>query len=145
MQQNKKTLALQYFSDKFHCSQSVLAAYSQDLGLTERQALKLGGCMGSGLRKGEVCGACLGALMVLGLKYGQSDKNDLTSRLKSNQVSDDFLNMFVRINGSYICNELLGCDLKTKEGLDFAENNNLFTEFCPKIVASAIDILEGLV
>lgn len=139
--ESRKELALQYFKDKFHCSQSVLAAYADELGLTEEQALKLGGCMGSGLRKGEVCGACLGALMVLGLKYGQADKADLESRMKANQASDSFLEEFEKRNGSYICNDLLGCDLKTKEGLEYASENKLFTEFCPKVVASAMDIL----
>ena len=33
--------ALSYFQDKFHCSQSVLAAYAEELGLTEEQALKM--------------------------------------------------------------------------------------------------------
>ena len=29
--------ALLYFQDKFHCSQSVLAAYAEELGLTEEE------------------------------------------------------------------------------------------------------------
>ena len=36
--------ALSYFKDKFHCSQSVLAAYADELGLTEEQALKIAAC-----------------------------------------------------------------------------------------------------
>ena len=47
--------ALSYFQDKFHCSQSVLAAYAEELGLTEEQALKIAYCLNSGMRKGEVC------------------------------------------------------------------------------------------
>lgn len=39
--------------------------YADECGLTEEQALKLGGCFGDGMRKGEVCGACTGALLVL--------------------------------------------------------------------------------
>ena len=55
-----KELALDYFDRKFHCSQAVLAAFKDEIGLTEKQALKLGACFGSGMRKGEVCGACTG-------------------------------------------------------------------------------------
>ena len=33
--------ALAYFKDKFHCSQAVFAAYAEELGLTEEQALKV--------------------------------------------------------------------------------------------------------
>lgn len=141
---NKEKTALEYFSQKFHCSQSVLAAYAGELGLTEEQALKLGGCMGTGLRKGEVCGACLGALMVLGMKYGQSKADDLESRSKANEVSDLFLEKFSSENGSYICNQLLNCDIRTKEGLKYAVERKLFTEFCPKMVSSAIKILEEI-
>ena len=43
--------ALSYFQDKFHCSQSVLAAYAEELGITEEQALKIAYCLNSGMRK----------------------------------------------------------------------------------------------
>ena len=102
--------ALKLFSQRFHCSQAVLAAFSKDLGITEEQALKLGGCFGGGMCKGEVCGACTGALMALGLKYGQSEINDLNSRLKANELTVYFLEKFCDENGSYICRELLGCE-----------------------------------
>lgn len=59
--------SLKLFESKFNCAQSVFASFSEELGLDEKQALKIGGCFGSGMRKGKVCGACTGALMVLGL------------------------------------------------------------------------------
>lgn len=136
--------ALKLFSQKFHCSQAVLAAFSKDLGITEKQALKLGGCFGGGMCKGEVCGACTGALMVLGLKYGQSEINDSDSRLKTNELTVCFLEKFRNENGSYICKELLGCDLSTCKGKEYAIEHNLFIEFCPKMVASAVRITEEL-
>lgn len=132
------------FGEKFHCSQAVLAAFAEELGLSEEQALKLGGCFGSGMRKGEVCGACTGALMVLGLKYGQYKVEDLASRQKTNAVTEQFLDTFQKVNGSYICNDLLGCDLTTAEGVAYARQNNLFTEFCPKMVVSAVKIVEDI-
>ncbi len=137
-------LAKMYFEQKFHCSQAVLAAFAQELGLTEEQALKLGGCFGSGMCKGEVCGACTGALMALGLKFGQSDIADLESRKKTNEVTVEFLELFKKANGSYICKELLGCDLATEEGKKYAMENRLFVEFCPKMVESATQIVEKL-
>ena len=134
-----------YFSEKFHCSQAVLAAFADELGITEEQALKLGACFGSGMRKGEVCGACTGALMVLGLKYGQTDKDDTESRMKTNYVTDKFLAEFKKGNGSYICNELLGCNIATEEGVAYALEKKLFTEFCPNMVKSAVEITEKII
>lgn len=137
--------ANKYFCDKFHCSQSILAAFADELGITEEQALKLGACFGSGMRKGEVCGACTGALMILGLKYGQYIKDDMESRNRANLVNDKFLDEFKKKNGSYICNELLKCDISTKEGVAFALENKLFTEFCPEMVKSAVLITEEII
>jgi len=132
------------FAKKFHCSQAVFAAFSEELGLPEEQALKIGACFGSGMRKGEVCGACTGALMALGLKYGQANEEDMESRLKTNEVTDQFMEKFKEENGSYMCKDLLGCDLSTEEGISIALEKKLFTEFCPKMVESATKIAEDI-
>lgn len=132
------------FAQKFHCSQAVLAAFADELGLTEEQALKLGAAFGGGMCKGEVCGACTGALMALGLKYGQYKVGDVDSKTRTNDITVQFLEAFKAQNGSYLCRELLGCDLATQEGKQYARANNLFTEFCPKMVISATEIAEKL-
>ena len=142
---NHKEKALEYYGKKFHCSQAILAAFEEECGLTEKQALKMGACLGSGMRKGEVCGACTGALVVLGALYGQYDQNDLESRLLANEVNDKMMNRFKEVCGSYICNDLLKCDISTKEGVQYAIDNKLFTEFCPQMVANAVDILEQII
>ena len=136
--------ALSYFQDKFHCSQSVLAAYAEELGFTEEQALKIAYCLNSGMRKGEVCGACSGALLVLGMKYGQCKQDDLDSRTLANQKTVEFMEQFKKENGSYICNELLGCDISNAEGAQYAMEHDCFTEVCPKMVTSAVKILEDM-
>lgn len=48
--------ANELFGKKFHCSQAVFAAFAEELGLTDEQALKIGACFGSGMRKGEFAG-----------------------------------------------------------------------------------------
>lgn len=136
--------ASQYFKQKFHCSQAVLASFAEELGLTEEQALKLGGCFGAGMCKGEVCGACVGALMVLGMKFGQYKIADIESRVKTNKVTERFLDEFGKMNGSYLCKELLNCDVATEAGRKYAKEHNLFTEFCPKMVVSAVELVERL-
>lgn len=134
--------ANELFANKFHCSQAVFAAFAEELGITEEQALKIGACFGSGMIQGEVCGACTGALMALGLKYGQCKEDDIDARLKTNEVTDKFLSEFKKENGSYMCRELLKCDIRTEEGVASALEKNLFTEFCPKMVESATKIAE---
>lgn len=133
-----------YFAQGFACSQAVLAAFADELGLTEEQALKISACFGSGMGQGEVCGACTGALMALGLKYGHCRQDDIAGRERRKEVTDAFLSAFKEENGSILCKELLGCDVGTPQGLATARETNLFTEFCPKMVASATCILEQL-
>ena len=130
--------SIELFENGYMCSQAVFAAFSPNLGLDKELALKIGACFGSGMRKGEVCGACTGALMVLGLKYGESKE-------KSNEACERFLDEFKSENGSYICNDLLGCDISTQEGVKYAVENNLFKEFCPLMVESASKIVKGII
>lgn len=129
--------AVQLFDDGYVCSQAVFAAFSEDYGLSKEQALKIGACFGSGMRKAEVCGACTGALMALGLKYGDD-------KAESNEACVRFLDEFKRQNGSFICRDLLGCDISTPEGVKQAKDNNLFEEFCPVMVRSAAEIVDEI-
>lgn len=146
MIENKKLdRALKLFSAKMHCSQSVLAAFSEECGISEEQAFRLGSCFGSGMRKGEVCGACTGALMVLGLLYGETQLGNKEERELSNRINDLMMRRFKEANGSYLCNDLLGYDISTPEGVQKVRDKGLFTEFCPKMVASAVEILEGII
>ena len=130
--------AVKLFEQGYVCSQAVFAVFCEDFGISKSDALKIGACFGSGMRKGEVCGACTGALMVLGLKYGESKE-------KSDKVCERFLEEFESENGSYICNDLLGCDISTPEGVKSAVENNLFKEFCPKMVESASKIVKEII
>ena len=139
-----KEKALELFAQRFQCSQAVLAAFAEEFGLTQKQALQIGACFGGGMCKGEVCGACAGALMVLRLDGGYSEAGNMKSKDETNQRAIQFLETFAKENGSYICRELLGCDLSTAEGKRTALEKNLFTEFCPKMVASAVEIIETM-
>lgn len=129
--------AVQLFEGKYMCSQAVFAVFSEELGLSREDAFKIGACFGSGMRQAEVCGACTGALMALGLKYGESKQ-------KCDEVSDRFFEEFINENGSYICRDLIDCDISTPEGVKYARDNNLFRKICPLMVASAVDITEKI-
>ena len=69
---NNAERAVELFGQRFMCSQAVFAAFAEELGVSEAQALKIGGCFGAGMMKSEVCGACTGALMALGARYGRA-------------------------------------------------------------------------
>ena len=136
--------AVKYFRDGFHCSQAVLVSYAEECGLTEEQALKLGSCFGGGMRRGEVCGACTGALMVLGLKYASGDPDDPEAPAAPNEQAVRFLDEFKKRRGSCLCRELLGCDPNTDEGYAIVEEKALFETVCPQLVQTAGEILQEM-
>ena len=137
---DRVTKAVELFGQGYMCSQAVFAAFSEDYGVTEKQALQIGACFGSGMNKGEVCGACTGALMALGMRYGQFDLSDVESRAAQKAKAVRFLEEFEKREGSYICRDILGCDLSTEEGRSYAINKGLFKKICPKLVKTAAEI-----
>ena len=135
------TRAVALFGRGYMCSQAVFAAFSEQFGITEKQALQIGACFGGGMNKAEVCGACTGALMVLGMRYGQVDLNDFDSRMAENAKAVQFLDEFKKRKGSYICRDILGCDISTKDGKSVAVERGLFGKLCPEMVRTAAEIV----
>jgi len=65
------------------CSQAVLAALQEGLNIGDIQSLKAATAFAGGMaRRGESCGALVGALMALGLEEGRDKLEDLP-RLQS--------------------------------------------------------------
>ena len=83
-----------------NCCQAVIMCCAEQYGLTEEQAYRLGAFFGAGMRSGEVCGAVSGALMGLGLQYGDEENRRCGK-------SKEFLKAFREAHGSVICRELL--------------------------------------
>ena len=62
--------AYAWFLQGYNCSQSVVAAFAPQLGLTEEMALRLSAGFGAGIgRMREVCGAFCGVVTVLSMVY----------------------------------------------------------------------------
>jgi len=123
------------FSRGLYCSQAVLGAFCEKYGLDEAAAFRISCGLNSGVRCADICGAVTGAVLVIGLKYGDSKE---TCNLKT----EEFIRVFKERNGSVICRAILNCDISTPEGKAKAINENLFGTLCPAMVTSAARILE---
>jgi len=140
---SKVKLAVATFGEGFNCSQAVLSALAPDLGLDRETALRVAGAFGAGIaRMGQTCGAVSGALMVLGLKYSQIRANDKQAKEEMYALAGEFMKRFEARHGSTLCRELLGYDVGTPEGMQLIREKGLFTSQCPKLVASAVEIVE---
>ena len=124
----------------YHCSQAVFGAFAEKLGLSEELALKIGGCFGGGMNEGEVCGCVTGALMAIGLKYGQCKVDDMESRSKSRELCMEFYDKFKAENGSCLCRDLLGYDFGKPEDVKIIQESKVFLNICPELVESATRI-----
>jgi len=130
------------FSQGLNCAQSVFSSFSNELGLDEKTAKKIAAGFGSGMRRGEVCGAVSGALMVIGLKYGADSGEDKERKADMDRKTVEYLDAFKAENGSILCRDLLGYDILKENELAVIRERGLFKTLCPKIVESASVILE---
>ena len=137
--------AVDYYSHNFNCTQGVFTTYAVEHGMDEKLALKLATNFGGGARKGEMCGAVSGALMVLGLLYGHSESDDLDTKAKAYAMAEVYMNRFIKKNGSVVCRELLGYDLSKPDEKAIILENNLFRTVCPDMIRSAVEILDEMI
>lgn len=141
MMKTQVNLAADLFLSGFNCAQSVLAVFCEKYGLPQKDALKTASGFGAGVRNGEICGAVSGAVMVIGLKYGQYKAEDKESKQKCNEAAEAFICAFKNRNKSIICRDIIGCDLSTTQGRQLATEKNLFQTVCSDMVKSAVEQL----
>lgn len=111
MDHSKKAVRL--FKSGYNCSQAVLGAYAEELGLDLDTALKISSSFGGGMgRMREVCGALTGAFMVIGMLNGGYDAKDNKSKSELYTSIQELADEFKQQNGSIICRELLGLSQK---------------------------------
>lgn len=113
----KAKKAKELFKKGYNCSQSVLGVWVEELGIDFNTAMRISQSFGGGMgRLREVCGACSGAFMVLGMKYGNDDPRDFETKKNLYAKVQKFAERFKQENGfdSIICKELLGLNEASK-------------------------------
>ncbi|MGD8539669.1 MAG: C-GCAxxG-C-C family protein [Candidatus Aminicenantes bacterium] len=142
---DKTQNAINCFKEGFSCSQAILSAFCEPLGLDRTTALKIAQSFGGGMAQmGDTCGAVTGAFMAIGLKHGRTRADDDRAKEKTYELVRDFVQRFRAVHGSIVCKELLGYDLSKEEEMREAQEKKLFDDFCPKLVQTAAAILEDL-
>ena len=140
---SREDKAVELFSKGYNCAQSVLGVFCEGEGLDRNTALKLANGFGGGVRCGEVCGAISGAIMAIGLKYGYYDEGDIRQKACCNRISYEFMEKFIDANGSALCRELLGINIRHPDDHNAPAAKIMHKSICPKLVASAVMLLES--
>ena len=106
---NKADSAEELFRMGYNCSQSVYAAFAEDLGMSVEEAAKRASPFGAGFGKlREVCGAVSGMVLVLGDLCGYQDPTDAAGKRALYALVQRLCGSFEKSEGSLICRELLG-------------------------------------
>ena len=141
---NKEARAGELFADNYNCAQSVIGAFCEGDGLDLATALKMANGFGGGLRCGEVCGAVSGAIMAIGLKCGFYTKNDMEQKNYCNAKTYEFIEKFQNEQGSILCRELFGVDIRKPEDHLEPPARERHKYICHKLVSASARILEDM-
>jgi C_GCAxxG_C_C family probable redox protein len=108
-------------------------------------ALKVATGLGAGMaRRGEVCGALTGGILVLGLKYGRGGQQARSATEETYQKTLELMARFEKKHGSCLCRVLVeGCDLRTAEGQQFFKEHDLLHKTCVGCVQTVVEGLAG--
>ena len=143
-EKSRKEIATEYFDNNFNCAQAVFTTFAVEEGMPEELALKIATQVGGGCRKGEVCGAVSGALMVLGLKHGHYHLDAPEEKAAAYRLSEEFMDRFIEKQGTVVCRELLGYNVSKPEDMVKIRELGLFHSKCPEMIRCATEILEEM-
>ncbi len=126
---------------KGHCAQAIFATYGSHIApdIVDFEAgMNISSAFSGGVaHQGNICGALNGALMVLGLKYGGTPREDKVTKAAIKLFDD-----FKALHGTIMCRELIKHDLLTDEDVKHAFEVGAFND-CPKFVEDVGKLLEG--
>lgn len=137
--------AIESFQSGLNCAQSVVTAFSDEMGFDKALAGSLSCGFGGGMgRLQETCGAVTGAFMVLGfynsLKFTDNAERKNSTYSMVQQLSHEFK----KLHGATDCRSLLNCDLRTEEGQRMHIEEHQSKLICEKCIADAVIILKKM-
>lgn len=111
--ESRREQAMSYFRMGYNCTQAVVLAHLDLLGVEKEQALKMCQSFGGGMgRLRQVCGTVSAMFLVAGALTGSSDPCDKESKKNNYAAVQELAKQFEKKNGSIVCATLLGLDRK---------------------------------
>ena len=109
-------LARENFWKGFHCSEAILIAMAEYIGVTSELIPKIATGFGGGIASsGLICGALVGGVMVIGIKYGRTSPEENPQPVWD--LMDNYVAAFKEKFGAVNCRQLTRLNLKTEKGL----------------------------
>lgn len=141
---NHAEIAKELFKKGYNCSQAVVGAFAEELGVDFDTAIKMSSSFGGGMgRLREVCGTVSGMLMAAGLKYWDLNADAREAKTKHYEKVQELARRFKEKNGSIICRELLkGIENSTSPIASERTAEYYKKRPCLELVGDAAEILE---
>ncbi len=140
----KREKAMALFKEGYNCSQAVMGAFAEDMGMELDTALMLSSSFGGGMgRMREVCGAVSGMFMAVGLKMGYSDPKDSEAKTAHYKRIQDLAEKFKERNRYIVCRQLLGLEGQDTNPVPAERTQEYYKKRpCAELVGDAAEILE---
>lgn len=140
----RKEAAMANFTNGYNCSQSVVLAFADLLPVDRENLLKLSSSFGGGIgRLREVCGSFSGIAIILGLLYGYDGNESGDVKKEHYARIQELAHKFEERNGSIVCRELLGLNVKHDEPVPEKRSEEYYKKRpCAELVGDAAEILE---
>ena len=130
--------ALALFDAKFNCAEAVATALTEYFAPLPTCFPKVATCFGGGLgRRGETCGALVGALLAVSAVRGREPGEGDEAKKRCYALAEQVVESFREGLGPLSCRELLGIDLATPEGARAFAASDYHHTHCHRIVAAA--------
>jgi len=126
-----------------NCSQAILTAFGEPLGIDPETAKMLGRPWGGGMgHLGETCGYLTGAVLLLAHVHAAEDEG--RARKDVFGAVRELFSRFEARRGTFRCKELLGADISTPEGLRQIKEEQLVAKICHGSEGVGRDVAEIL-
>lgn len=128
------------------CAQIVTGTFMEILGISDELVLMAASCFAGGTKRGLMCGAISGGLIVLGLKYGRRNLEDgIEAEEASLEPAMELVDRFMEAYHTTSCFELTGFDLGDPDQfqafIDSEEANQKCTERVSRVCGWVAEII----
>ena len=136
--------AVKLYSEGYDCAQAVIHVFIDRFeDVDEGDIMRSTSLMSMGLLEGSICGALLGAFIVIGLRYGGTSPKMAEKGLAIIK-REQFMMEFRKLYKGTSCPELTGFDVRKDEDNIKAYQSGIYTEFCPRLTMNVVNILEKI-
>lgn len=146
-EKSRKERATELFLEGYNCTQSVFLAFEDLHGMERSAAAALSSSFGAGMgRLREVCGTVSGMFLAAGVLYGYDSPRAPQEKAEHYARIQELAAEFEKKNGSIICRELLGLDVKREAPTPEARTPEYYKKRpCPALAGCAAEILEDYI